>query len=68
MPKYSIDCSCGSANTVEAATREEAIAMLKAGMTEENIAAHMKANHSGEPVPSVEDAQARIEQEVTEVT
>ncbi len=67
MPKYSIDCSCGESTTVEAASREEAIEMIKAAMTAENIAAHMAEKHPGEPVPSVEDSQAWIEQAVAEV-
>ena len=67
MPKYSIGCSCGHTTTVEANTREEAVEMIKAGMTEENIAAHMAEKHPGDPVPSLADAQARIEKEVVEV-
>lgn len=68
MPKYSMECSCGTVSTVEAATREEAVAMLKAGMTEDAIAAHMAEKHPGEPVPPVEAAHAMIEQQLAEVS
>jgi hypothetical protein len=61
-----MECSCGTVNTVEAATKEEAIAMLKAGMTAENIAAHMADKHPGDPVPPVEAAHAMIEQQLVE--
>jgi hypothetical protein len=68
MPKYSIGCSCGHTTTVEADTREEAVELIKAGMTEENVAAHMAEKHPGDPVPAVEDAHARIEKELVEVS
>lgn len=67
MPKYSIGCSCGSENTVEAATKEKAIKMFKGMMSKENIAAHMAEKHPGDPIPSVKDAHSRIEREIAEV-
>lgn len=67
MPKYSMTCSCGTTNTVEANSREEAVQMLKSGMTEEKIAAHMAEKHPGDPVPSVEDSHAMIDAQLAEV-
>jgi hypothetical protein len=48
---------------VEAGSREEAVRMLQGAMTEESIAAHMKQHHrADEPVPSVAQTHAMIEQ------
>ena len=52
---------------VEADSRAEAVSKLKAMMTEDMIAEHMQTKHPGEPVPSVADIHAMIEQKVEEV-
>lgn len=46
--------------TVEASSREEAVAKMKAMMTPEMIAQHMGEKHPGEPLPSLEQAHQMI--------
>jgi hypothetical protein len=60
MASYSMTCSCGENMSVDAPTREDAVKMLQGGMTEANIAEHMKQHHAGEPVPSVEQVHGMI--------
>ena len=63
MASYSVTCSCGHTDTIEADSRESAIAMFKTGMTAEAIAEHMSEYHDpGDPIPTVVDAHAMIEQ------
>ena len=52
---------------VEADSRAEAVSKLQAMMTEDMIAQHMKDKHPGEPVPSVADIHAMIDQKIEEV-
>ena len=61
---YKMTCSCGDTMDVEGATREEAAGKLKAMMTEEAIAAHMKEHHPGEPVIPVAVCHAMIDKEL----
>jgi len=49
---------------IEAETRAEAVAKMQGMMTAEAIAAHMAEKHPGEPVMSVADCHAMIEQEM----
>ena len=70
MKKYSLTCTCGHVDTVEAVSREEAVEMIKAKWTPEAIDQHMKEKHPGEPAMTKEMADAHVEahtQEVTEV-
>ncbi len=61
--KYSMTCSCGYKMEKEAATRADAVAALKADMTEEAITKHMKEMHKpGEVVPTVAEVHAGIDQ------
>ena len=63
MSKFSMTCSCGTVvGPVDAATREEAVGMIKGLMNEGAIAAHMAEKHAGEPVPPVSQVHAQIEQ------
>lgn len=56
-------CSCGHSMEQEADTRTDAILALKAKLTEETIAAHMKEMHkSDEPVPTKAEVDGMIEQ------
>jgi len=49
--------------TVDAPNREEAVSMMKAGMTQEALDQHMAERHQpGEPKPSLEQAHAMIDQ------
>ncbi len=50
--------------TVDAIDRNDAVAQLKAMMTESSIAAHMAEKHPGDPVMSVADCHAMIEKDV----
>lgn len=65
MASYSMTCTCGHSQKIEADSREDAVAMFKTGMTEDAIADHMREYHdAGEPVPTVAQAHAMIEQQV----
>ena len=64
MASFQMTCSCGDTMKVEAESREAAVAQLKAMMTEEAIAAHMAEKHPGDPVMTVADCHAQIEQQV----
>ena len=57
-------CSCGDTMTVDAATREDAVAQLKGMMTADAIAKHMAEKHPGQPLISVADCHAQIERDV----
>lgn len=50
--------------SVDASSQEEAATKLKEMMTEEAIAAHTAEKHPGDPVPSVEQSHAMIDQMV----
>jgi hypothetical protein len=68
MANYSMTCTCGDTMTLAAPTREAAVSMFKAGMTEQAIDQHMREKHQpGEPKPTVEQAHAMIEQTVRAV-
>lgn len=66
MKKFSFKCSCGHVATVDAATREEAVAKIKAMETPEEVAKHFAEKHPGEPVMSQEQVFAGVEQGVYE--
>jgi hypothetical protein len=50
--------------TVDAMNREEAVSKFKAMMSEGAIKAHMAEKHPGQPVPTVEQSHAQLEQMV----
>lgn len=65
--KYSMTCTCGDVMSVEAESREEAVEKMKGMMAQrEGIAQHMADKHPGEPVPSLEQVQAMITQNIQE--
>ena len=63
---YSMQCSCGDTMTMEAGSREEAVIKFKDMMTEDAISQHMTEKHPGQPVMSVAECHAMIEQHVKE--
>ncbi|MDP3735134.1 MAG: hypothetical protein Q8R39_01750 [bacterium] len=67
MTSYKMTCPCGDTMTVEAATRDEAVAKFKSMMNEAGIKAHMDEKHPGEPLISVADCHRMIEQQVSPV-
>ncbi len=67
MSKFQMTCSCGDPMTVDAVDRNDAVAQLKAMMTESSIAAHMAEKHPGQPVMSVAECHAMIEKDVVPV-
>jgi hypothetical protein len=67
MKKFSMKCSCGDVMTVDAKNREEAVTKLKAMMTADTIATHMKEKHPSDPLISVADCHAQIERDLQEV-
>jgi hypothetical protein len=52
--------------TVDAANRDEAVAKLKGMMTPDAVQKHFAEKHVGQPVPSMDQVQANIEQTVVE--
>jgi uncharacterized short protein YbdD (DUF466 family) len=67
MQKYSMTCSCGDTLTVDAESREQAVAQLKAMMDEQGIKAHMDAKHPGKPYMSVAECHRQIDEQVVAV-
>ena len=65
---YEMKCDCGKTVTVEAANRDEAIEKVKKIMTEDAIKEHMSSEHPGQQVPTPEQAHARIEQNLKQVS
>ena len=65
--KYEMSCDCGMKVPVEAASRDDAIQKVKDIMTEDAIKEHMASGHEGQPVPTVEQAHATIEQNLKQV-
>ena len=65
MASFSMTCTCGHTMTVEAGSRDEAVSMFKAGMTQQALDEHMQQYHQpGDPKPSLEEAHAMIQQMV----
>lgn len=64
--KYSMTCACGDVMSVEGATREEAVANMKAMMTDEMIAKHAGEKHAGEPGLTQEQVHQMIEEKMVE--
>lgn len=48
--------------TADAENRSAAVEQLKGMMTQESLETHMAEKHQGEPVPTLEQAHAMIEQ------
>ena len=65
--KFSMKCTCGDVMTVDAANKEEAMVKFKDMMTTEMVGKHMAEKHQGEPVPSLEQIQMMITQNVQPV-
>ena len=59
-------CSCGDTMSMDAESRDEAVGKFKAMMTEDAIKAHWAEKHAGstDPMPSVADCHAMIDQTV----
>ena len=67
MKKFSMTCTCGHKMTVDAGTREEAIAKLTGMMTQEELDKHFAENHQPtEQKPTLEQDHAMIAQTVME--
>lgn len=64
---YEMKCDCGKTVSVEAINRDEAIQKVKEIMTADAIKEHMASEHPGEPVPTLEQAHARLEQYLKQV-
>lgn len=60
MQKFSLVCSCGDPFSCEAENRDEAVAKMKAMMTQEVIDQHMTEKHPGQTM-TMADAHAEIE-------
>lgn len=60
-------CDCGEKMSVEASSQEEAVRMMKDILTEDAIKEHMAAKHPGQPVPTLEQAYAMIEENLKQV-
>lgn len=67
MAQFKMTCTCGDTMTVEATDRAGAVSQFKAMMDEKGIAAHMSEKHPGQPVISVAECHAMIDQQVVAV-
>ncbi len=56
-----MNCTCGHTETLEAGSREEAVSMFKAGMTQEHLDSHFEEHHKGEAKPTLEQSRGMIE-------
>ena len=65
--EYVVACTCGHDVQTKAESREDAVAQMKKMMDKDGIAEHFHKYHSGEPVPSVAEIYAHIEQDIEEV-
>lgn len=64
---YSMQCTCGHVLSVDAESREDAVAKMKEMMTQDALEAHLKQYHKpDEPVPTLEQSHAMIDQMVVE--
>lgn len=61
---YKFVCTCGHEVTADAEGQEEAIEKIKGIMTEEAVAQHMAEKHPGDPVPSKEQYDMLLSQNV----
>ena len=66
MAKYKMQCSCGDTMTVDAGSREQAVAKIQGMMPPAAVAKHMQEKHPSEPVPSQQQVAQMIEQTVSE--
>lgn len=66
MKEFTMECNCGDKMTVQASSREEAVAKFKEMMNEEAVKAHMTEKHAGDPMPTLAEVHAMIEKGVTE--
>jgi hypothetical protein len=63
MANFSLTCTCGHTEILEASDRNAAVQMFRSGMTEQAINGHFRQYHKpGEPKPSVEQAKAMVTQ------
>ncbi len=61
MPLFSMTCSCGHAQSVEAANREEAIMLLQLALTQDDLDEHYRSIHSpAETAPALVTFYAMI--------
>lgn len=65
---FEVACDCGETMSVEASTREEAVKKMKEMMTEDAIKQHIETKHPGQPVPTVQQAHAMIDQDLKPVS
>lgn len=63
---YSMTCSCGHEMSAEAATRQDAVAKMKAMMTQDYLDQHLAEKHAGEPKITLAQAHAQVDQMLAE--
>ncbi len=65
MTTFAMTCSCGETMSLDASSRDEAVGMFKAGMTQEALDDHMRQYHrANEQKPTLLEAHSLIEQMV----
>ena len=65
MANFSLTCSCGEVMNLDAANRDAAVDMFRAGMTQQALDDHFKQHHQpSEQKPKLEQAHAMIGQMV----
>jgi hypothetical protein len=66
MTKYSMTCTCGHTLSLQANSREDAVAIFQKSMTEKALEDHMRQWHKpDDPKPTLAEAHAMIQQVVT---
>ena len=63
---YVVECTCGHNVEVGAPDRESAIREMKKMMDESGVKEHFQKLHRGEPMPSVAEVHAHIENDIKE--
>jgi hypothetical protein len=66
MTKFEMTCTCGDVMGVEAENRDEAVAKMKAMMTQEAIDAHVAEKHPGQAM-TMADVHMGIDKDLKEV-
>ncbi len=66
--KYEMECNCGETVSVDASSHEEALTKVKGIMNEDAIKQHMQDKHPGQPLMTIEQAHAMVDQNLHPVS
>ncbi|UCH80293.1 MAG: hypothetical protein JSW20_11180 [Nitrospiraceae bacterium] len=66
--KYELKCNCGETVSVDASSREEALSQVKEIMNEDAIKKHMSEMHPRQPIMTIDQAHAMVDQNLKQVS